>query len=109
MSDGSACLNPLEARQHAIDDFDGVGAGLLADRERNRVFAVETSLTARFLDGVGDARDVADTDDRAFLVRENDVLEFPDAAQAPHRAHGDFRRAGDERPAGDFGVLPVDG
>ena len=69
MSGGSVGLDPLEARQHAVDDFDGVGARLLADRQRDRVHAVQTGLAARFFDRVGDARDVADADDRAVADR----------------------------------------
>ena len=49
-------LDPLEPREHAIDDRDGVGARLLADRHRDGVLAVEPRLAAHLLVGVGHAR-----------------------------------------------------
>ena len=57
---------------------------------------------------VGDARDVAERDDRAVPVEQHDLLELADVAQPSHRAHRELRRPGDEAAAGDLGVLAVD-
>ena len=49
MSDGSVVWIRSSLAMHAIDDVDGVGARLLADRHRDGVLAVEPRLAADFL------------------------------------------------------------
>ena len=77
-------LDPLEPRQDAVDDLDGVGARLLADRHARRPFSPSSRVWLRdLLRRVSiDAADVAERDDRAVPVGEDDLVELLDVAGA---------------------------
>ena len=55
---GQRFLQLGDARLHAVDEIDGVRAGLFSDDERDGVFAVEPRERTRLLDGIGDGCDI---------------------------------------------------
>ena len=65
MSGGSCAWMRCSLLLHAIDDFDGVGARLLADLHADRRRAAEAGRAPDFLGGVLHAADVAEGDRRA--------------------------------------------
>src|SRR5205085_6957174 len=68
----------LELRQYfldAVDDGDGIGAGLPLDGEVDRAHAVVPAGAAILLDAVVDARDLVQPDGAAIAIGDHDGTE----------------------------------
>ena len=73
---GKLGREPGQRRFDLGGDVDGVGAGLLADRERHRVGAVQARGRRALLVAVDHGADVLDAHRRAAVGAEDDVRDF---------------------------------
>src|SRR5205085_9611340 len=88
-----AALNLAQALLNGINDFDGVGARLLAHLEHDSLLAVQSRDGAGFLDAVFNVTDVTHANRRGAEVGDNQVVEIFDALDASQRAQSQFLRA----------------
>ncbi len=80
---GESLLRFGDTLLHRLQGVDRVGAGRLIDRDGRRRAAVEPRIAIEIGGAKLDARDVAQTQDRAIRIgADDDVLEFRDRAEA---------------------------
>jgi len=87
------CAEFLDASLDAIDDLEGVGAGLFADLEDDGGNAIEACEGARLFDSVDDIGYVGDADGHTVLGGDDDAVEIFGLLNAAESADGDFTRA----------------
>jgi hypothetical protein len=102
-------LDLFELGHHPVNHFDGVAAGLLADRNTNCRHATETGGESHFLHAVLDPSDVGKGDRRSVPVGQDDPVEVVDVDDAAHCSQGDFGRSRRKVAAWDLDVLALDG
>ena len=99
----------LEPGLHALDDGDGVGAGLPPHVEAHGRHAVEPRNGALLLGAILGASQIAHADGRTLARGDDEIAEGFRIRQAAQRAQGLLAQWRGDVAAGDVGVLPLDG
>src|SRR5512144_2271408 len=90
---------------YRIDGGDGVGAGLFAHDERDRVLAVKARQRARLDYAVFDAADVGNSNWGPLMCSDDDTLELTHRLYATERPQHSFAALLGHATAGEFDVL----
>src|SRR5439155_17443521 len=104
---GQRRFDPIQSRHDRVDDGDGVGPGLLSDLQGNRRPAVDSRDLAYLLYGILNFPNIAESDHRSILLRQDDLTEIAKIRKPSHGAESNFRRAGDEISSRNFNVLTL--